>query len=386
MFKSFLSGCLILCGAVLMGHNTVQAGPNDSAWIHLFNKADTSLRTNWDIHIAGQQLNVDPRNTYRWAVVGSDTVMDVNTTTYANWTGNPWGHIGYKARSFKYFLVRAEHQFYASQPSGAPSWALQNNGIMMGQSIATMGVNQDYPISLENQLLGPGNVDADNNSTANLCTPGTAFYTTATGGSVNTNHCTSANTLDRSKGLTPNWITVSALVMSDSIIRHYVEGQLAFTYYRPVQYAGSVSGNTVPIVNNTPIKDFYISLQSESAPTRFRKVDLLNLEGCMTTTDANYKSYLVKHDATACAGTTGIKGVSERDARDAVSLAFVGNGVRVGGSGKVSLEVYDTKGTLTAHTSGTAPMQWNIPVHKGGMHLIKVTTAKGVYTETAMLF
>src|SRR4051812_26612917 len=99
-----------LAGFSLTGYTPVHAGPNDSAWIQLFNKADTSLRTNWDIHIAGQQLNVDPRNTFRWAVIGSDTVLDVNTTTYANWTGNPWGHIGYKARSFKYFMVRAEHQ------------------------------------------------------------------------------------------------------------------------------------------------------------------------------------------------------------------------------------------------------------------------------------
>ncbi len=381
----FISFAMAVCLAFL-GSKSVQAGPNDSAWIQLFNKADTSLRTNWDIHIAGQQLNVDPRNTFRWAVVGSDTVLDVNTTTYANWTGNPWGHIGYKARSFKYFIVRAEHQFYASQPSGAPTWALQNNGIMMGQAVADMGVNQDYPISLENQLLGPNNVDADNNSTANLCTPGTAFYSAPTGGSVVTTHCTSAATISRTNALAPNWLTVGAIVMSDSIIRHTVSGQIAFTYYRPVQYSGSVSGNTTPIVNNTPIKEFYISLQSESAPTRFRKVELLNLEGCMTSTDANYKSYLVKHDPTACVGSTGIAGHSERDARDAISLAFVNNNVRVSGSGRVTLEVYNTKGSLTATVSGIAPMQWNIPVHNPGMHAIKVITSKGTYTEKATLF
>ncbi len=352
----------------------------------MFNKADTSLRTNWDIHIAGQALNVDPRNTYRWAVVGSDTVLDVNTTTYTNWTGNPWGHIGYKARSFRYFYVRAEHQFYAAQPSGAPTWALQNNGIMMGQAVADMGINQDYPISLENQLLGPNNVDADNNSTANLCTPGTAFYTVPTGGTVNTTHCNSAATISRTNALAPNWLTVGAIVMSDSILRHYVGSQLAYTYYRPVQYAGSVSGNTTPIVNNTPIKDFYISLQSESAPTRFRKVEILNLEGCMTVGDANYKSYLVKHDATACAGSTGVQGASPRDARETAPLAFVGNSLQVNGTGKVTLEIYDTKGSLTARISGIAPMQWSNPLHTVGMHLVKVTTSKGVYTQSVTLF
>ena len=83
---------------------------------------------------------------------------------------------------------------------------------------------------------------------------------------------------------------------------------------------------------------------------------------------------------------SGIAGHSERDARDAISLAFVNNNVRVSGSGRVTLEVYNTKGSLTATVSGIAPMQWNIPVHNPGMHAIKVITSKGTYTEKATLF
>ena len=44
----------------------------------------------------------------------------------------------------------------------------------------------------------------------------------------------------------------------------------------------------------------YIALQAESHPIRFRKVELLNLEGCMDKTALNYKSYYVKADNSKC--------------------------------------------------------------------------------------
>ena len=42
------------------------------------------------------------------------------------------------------------------------------------------------------------------------------------------------------------------------------------------------------------IEGGYISLQSESHPIDFRKVELLNLAGCMDKGASNYKSYYVK--------------------------------------------------------------------------------------------
>jgi hypothetical protein len=42
---------------------------------------------------------------------------------------------------------------------------------------------------------------------------------------------------------------------------------------------------------NMPLSFGYIALQAESHPIRFRKVELLNLEGCMDKKALNYKSY-----------------------------------------------------------------------------------------------
>jgi hypothetical protein len=365
------------------------AGPADSAWIPMFNKADTSLATNWDIKIRYSALNVDTRNTFRRVIVGSDTMLEVNYSGYTTFN-NPsetHGNIGYKIRPFNYYVVRVEHQFFGSQPSNSPTWALQNNGIMHhSQSVASFGLNQDFPISLEAQLLGPSNTAADNNSSMNLCTPGTAFYTTLTGGSVNTNHCVSATTKNRDAALAPNWAWARVEAYSDSIIKYYFKDSLVYTFYRPVQYSGSVSGNTETIVNNTPIKGGYIILQGESAPTRFRRVEVLNLEGCMTTTDANYKSYLIKHDSTACAGSTGLRGVSAQDARYAAPLTMVGNAIKVGGTERVSLEVFDMSGTRIGTHAAQAPFQWSPAVKTTGVHVIRAITPKGTYTEKATLF
>lgn len=382
----------LIAAALSAGLAAAQGGPNDSAWIPLFNPKDTSLATNWDIKIKGRALNVDPLNTFRRVVTGSDTVLEVNYSGYTTFN-EQYGHIGYKHRPFSYFIVRVEHQFYGSQTPGNPgSWAVQNNGIMHhSQSAASMGLNQDFPISLEAQLLGPGNTGADNNSTMNLCTPGTAFYTSPTGGSVNTNHCVSANgTHNRNLALAPNWMWVKVFALSDSIIRYYYNNgttdSLVYTFYRPVQYSGNVSGNTVQITNGTPIKGGYILLQSESHGTRFRRVEVLDLEGCMTPGDVNYKSYLVRHDPEACGGTSGVRGHSPREARAAAPVSFAGNAIQAGGNGFVVLEVFDLSGVRVARHAAQAPYTWSPEVRAPGMHVVRVTTPKGVYTEKAAFF
>ena len=40
--------------------------------------------------------------------------------------------------------------------------------------------------------------------------------------------------------------------------------------------------------------------QAETAPADFRKIEILNLEGCMDPKASNYKSYFVKANAQAC--------------------------------------------------------------------------------------
>ena len=372
------------------------AGPNDSVWTQLFNPKD-SLSTNWDVKIRGEALNADSRRTFRRAIVGSDTVIEVNYDQYTGaWGGDggPFGHAAYKVRPFSYYLLRGDYQVWGTQATGGPSWAVQNNGFMLhSQSMATMTLNQDFPISMEAQLLGPGNNSSGGGSssasTMNLCTPGTGFSTTPTG-STSSTHCTPAKPNTRA-ALNTGWQKVSALILGDSVHTYYAGPNgtdSVLRYYKPVYLAGNISNppSGVP-ANGTRLTGGYITIQSETHPFRFRKIEVLNLEGCMRpTTDANYKSYLIKHDSTACAGVAGIKGTSPQDARFASPMSFIGNAVKIGGTGMVTLQVFDISGSLVGTHTALAPFQWTPAVKQSGMHVIRAMTPKGTYAEKATLF
>ena len=56
----------------------------------------------------------------------------------------------------------------------------------------------------------------------------------------------------------------------------------------------------IVFVDGKPMLDGYVALQAETAPIDFRKVEVLNLVGCMDPKASNYKAYYVKSDPTAC--------------------------------------------------------------------------------------
>jgi hypothetical protein len=267
---------------------SVSSAPK-SDWIQMFNGKDLS---NWDIKFAKHELGDNYNNTFRV----ENGLMEVR---YDKWTAfnGEFGHIFYK-QPFSYYLVAAEYRFVGNQVAGAGpglAWALRNNGIMVaGQSAESMGLNQDFPISLEVQLLG-GLSNGKARSTANLCTPGTNVHF---GEKLITAHCTNSTskTYDGDQ-----WVRVEALVLGDSIIKHIANGDTVLTYRKPEMGGGSAN-NTKPgvLVAGQPITAGSISLQAETAEIDFRKVEVLNLMGCMDPKSKSYKPYFIKHDPSAC--------------------------------------------------------------------------------------
>ena len=94
--------------------------------------------------------------------------------------------------------------------------------------------DQDFPISIEVQLLG-GLEQRQAAHTANLCTPGTNVVMN---GELHTAHCTNSTskTYDGDQ-----WVRVEVLVHGDENIRHMVEGQTVLEYSKPQIGGGSVS-------------------------------------------------------------------------------------------------------------------------------------------------
>lgn len=270
---------------VSAGALAAQEGPVAEDWVQLFNGRDL---TGWDIKFTGHELNQNLNETFRV----EDGLLKVR---YDQWTGfdGEFGHIFYN-RPFSHYIVAVEYRFVGDQVAGGPDWARRNNGIMVhSQSAASMSVEQDFPISIEVQLLG--GLGEGPRSTANLCTPGTNVVMD---GELFTPHCvnSSSETYDGDQ-----WVRAEALVSGDSIVKHIVNGDTVLTYTKPQMGGGSAS-NTAPGVfeEGKLLSEGYVALQAETAPIDIRKVEVLNLVGCTDPEASNSRSYYVESDPDAC--------------------------------------------------------------------------------------
>jgi hypothetical protein len=163
-----------------------------------------------------------------------------------------------------------------------------------GQPVETMKKDQDFPISIEAQFLG-GRGDGSARSTANLCTPGTHVVMN---GQLETRHCvnSSSKTFDGDQ-----WVRVEIEVHGGGTIVHRVNGETVLQYEKPQIGGGNVAGHDPAVKPDGEIlTSGSISLQAESHPIEFRKVELLNLAGCMDRKAKNYKSYYEKDDPKSC--------------------------------------------------------------------------------------
>jgi hypothetical protein len=324
----------------------------------------------WDFKIRFQPLNVDTNHTFK--VVDGNLFVDYSE--YKNFDREPFGHMGYKLRPFSFYLLRSEYQFIPNkQVTGGPAWAKENNGFMLhSQSMASMGKDQDFPISMEVQLLGPGNAS----STMNLCTPGTNYHDMA--GKLVTEHCVNATAVPRPAA--PAWTTVSALVLGDSVIKHMVGKDTVFRYTKPVQGGGGISGNTVQVVADKPMKDGYIVIQAESAPVLFRKIEVLDLVGCMEKGKPGYRSYFVRNESSGC----NVSGVASAAPPIRFGLERDGNLVKVRGEGAVIIGMRRMDGSSAREFPGNGTEAFG--PRQPGVYLVTVKTASGIVTRKFPFF
>ena len=254
-------------------------------WEKLFNGKNLK---GWHPKIKGYALNDNFGNTFRV----QKKKMVVAYDQYPAFD-NRFGHIFYE-KPFSYYRLRIVYRFKGEQATGGPDWAWRNSGVMLhGQSPQSMGKDQDFPISLEAQFLG-GRPEGER-TTGNLCTPGTHVEMN---GKLVTDHCISAVSKTYPGD---QWVTFEAVVLGDSLLEHYINGDKVLTYSRPVVGGGVVDAfDPVAKKDGTPLTGGYISLQGESHPIEFKKVELLNLEGCMDPKAKNYKSWYLKPDNSQC--------------------------------------------------------------------------------------
>jgi hypothetical protein len=276
---------LLLASLLLISLSTLGQKASKELWESMFNGKDL---TGWTPKIRYAPSGENVKHTFR--VV--DKKIVVNYDEYDTFN-EQFGHLFYN-KKYSYYRIKLSYRFTGNQIIDGPGWAYRNSGIMVhGQSAESMGKDQDFPVSIEVQLLG-GN-GKEKRSTCNLCTPGTNVVMN---GKLITQHCINS-TSETYHG--DQWVNAEVIVLGDSIIQHYTNGTMVLSYQKPQIGGGNVSGQDMLYGSNGQLLTAgSISLQSESHPVEFKNIQILNLEGCMDPKAINYKSYYIKSNPSDC--------------------------------------------------------------------------------------
>ena len=257
----------VACGlglVVLLGVSA--AARAEQPWRPLFNGRDLD---GWTPKIRGEKFGDNYGDTFRV----EDGVLKVvyDPAKYPTF-GNKFGHLFYK-EPFSRYRLRIEYRFTGEQCAGGEGWALRNSGVMIhGEDPAAMPIDKDFPASIEVQFLG--GAATGERTTANLCTPGTHVVMD---GKLFTPHCTSS----KSKTYRGDqWVTVEIEVDGNTKIRHIIDGETVLEYEQPqldpkdarAKDSLAAKGGDRQLSGGT------ISLQSESHPVEFRKVEIQLLD------------------------------------------------------------------------------------------------------------
>jgi hypothetical protein len=283
---SALARCVIVGSLFLFAPAAHSQDATSEQWIQLFNGRNLD---GWIAKVRRHPAGENYANTFRV----QDGLLTVAYDDYADFD-EQFGHLFYQ-QPYSHYRLRVEYRFTGQQAPHAPDWAVRNSGVMFhAQAPGTMPADQDFPISLEFQFLG-GLSDGMERPTGSVCSPGTHVVYA---GKPDETHCigSSASTYDGNQ-----WVMAEALVLGDERIVHYINGKAVIEYSKPTFGGGVVSGHRAESKpDGKALQEGYIALQSEGHPIQFRRVELLNLKGCMDAQSGNYRSYFVAADAESC--------------------------------------------------------------------------------------
>ena len=245
------------------GEETKSAAPETGKWVSLFNGENLE---GWTPKIRYHKLGDNFKDTFRI----EDGLLKVRYDGYDKFD-ETFGHLFYKD-SFSHYRFRVEYRFLGDQCKGGPGWAFRNSGIMIhGENPETMSLDQDFPVSIEVQLLGGDGKTPRTN--ANLCTPGTNVIMD---GKLFTPHCVSSSS-ETYHG--DDWVTVEIEVHGNKIIKHIIDGKTVLQYSQPqLDPKDAHAKELADKQGGIQLSGGTISLQSESHPCDFRKVEIMVLD------------------------------------------------------------------------------------------------------------
>lgn len=233
-------------------------------WERIF---DGKSLAGWTPKITGRALGEDPLRMF----VVQDGAIRVSHANYTKFEGE-FGHLFWEAPLGAY-RIRFEYRLFGESLPGIKSWQASNSGLMFhAQAPATMRRDQDFPVSLELQLLAVPRPTQE--PTANLCTPGT---TVVFEGKRDPRHCILSTSpllpLDR-------WTKIELEVLPDGEITHFVDGKPVLRYAAPELDPGDKDAQ--PLIaaagGKVALRQGYIALQSEGHQIAFRNIEVKRLD------------------------------------------------------------------------------------------------------------
>ena len=241
----------------------ISCNPSKTAkkeWIQLFNGTDL---TGWTPKIVGYEAGDNFGNTFRV----EDGLIKVRYDEYDTFA-NRFGHLFYKDE-FSHYILRVEYRFLGDQAPDAPGWAYRNSGIMVhGQTVESMDLDQDFPTSIEVQLLGSDSIEERTNM--NLCTPGTNVVIN---NDLILEHCVGSSS---ELYFDEMWVTAEVEVRGNDVIYHIIDGDTVLQYNNPqLDERDFTYTKLIDLYNGEKmLSKGTISLQSEGHPIDFRKVEI----------------------------------------------------------------------------------------------------------------
>ena len=229
-------------------------------WVSLF---DGESLNGWEMKIAGYELNNNYRNTFSV----QDGVIRVSYRDYDLFDRN-FGHLFYTKKKYKNYHLKMDYRFYGNHvnlfKNEDEAWNYKNSGVMLhSEDPSKMLLNQEFPVSIEAQFLGGSGIKE--RPTLNMCSPGTEV-------DINkyqaTEHCISSNSNTYHNEY---WISVEFVVYSDSIVHHIINKDTVMSYSN-IKIGGEyLSDNFIDRIGE-PLKEGFISLQSEGHPIEFKNI------------------------------------------------------------------------------------------------------------------
>lgn len=257
-----ISMLVIIASLAVLSCNSkkISSGPKENQkWVNLFNGKDLN---HWIPKIAGYKLGNNFGNTFRV----ENGILSTRYNAYDSFN-NRFGAL-YFDKQFTNYRLRVEYRFTGNLTPGAPSWGCRDGGIQYHcQPPSTVGLDQPFPVCLEYNLLG-GN-GKDERPTGEICASG--IYVEIDG-KRNSSYCTPPFIKKTFAG--DQWVTAEIEVRNGKIT-HFVNGEQILQFENPTYDSTNAIAKTFIVNGNDVVKNGYISLQSNSHPMDFRKIEIM---------------------------------------------------------------------------------------------------------------